>query len=66
MNINGVIGMLLSLSINGVNNKHLLASMMGDGSVVVIGLFVVLAIIAGVVLFLKKRKKDSKGEGEDE
>lgn len=66
MNINGVIGMLLSLNVNVVNNKHLLASMMGDGSVVVIGLFVVLAIIAAVVLFLKKRKKDSKGEGEDE
>ena len=66
MNFNGGVSMFLSLNMDGVNGKHLIASMLGEGSLIVIGLFVVLAILVAVIFFLRKKKKDNKGDNKDE
>lgn len=63
MNFNGGISMFLSLNMDG---KHLIASMLGEGSLIVIGLFVVLAILVAVIFFLRKKKKVNKGDNKDE
>jgi hypothetical protein len=66
MNYNGIIGMLLALNTDLGNGKHLYGSMFGNGSVAIICSILGVAILAAIIIFLQKKKKDNKGENDDE
>ena len=59
MNFEGMIK-LLSINIDKNNGKHLFGTLINNGSLVVIGLILVLAIVTAIVIFLRKKKKDNK------
>lgn len=48
------------------NGKTLFGSLLGTGSLVAIGSILGIAAIVAVVLYLRKKKSDSKGENDDE
>lgn len=48
------------------NGKHMIASLLGNGSVVVICSIIGVAVIAAVVIYMRKKKKDDKGDKGDE
>ncbi len=54
------------LNIDKANGKHLFGSLIDNGSVVVIGAIVGLAILAAVIIFWRKKKKGQKGKKENE
>ena len=57
----GEIIKLMALNTGGLNNgKNLFGSLISDGSLIVIGVIAGLAILAGVIIFLRKKKKDKK------
>ena len=51
--------MLPDLNTGTSNGKHLVASLFGKGAIVIIGVIVCLAIIAAVVIYTQKMKKDN-------
>lgn len=57
---------LLSLNIDESIGKKLFGSLFSSGSVPIICTIAGLAIIAAVVIYIKKKKKGNKGENEDE
>lgn len=59
MDFNGMFNQL-AIEIGDTNGKHLFASLFSDGSLAVIGAIAALAIVAGVIIFLKKKKKGNK------
>ena len=48
------------------DDNELLASLFGDGSIIIIGSFFGLAVLAAIVVYLQKKKKINKGENKDE
>ena len=52
--------------ITTIDGKHLLGSLFGKGSIVMICAIVGVAILAAIVIYLQKKKKGSKGDNEDE
>ncbi len=58
--------MLPDLNTGTSNGKHLVASLFGKGAIVIIGVIVCLAIIAAVVIYTQKMKKDNQGDNDDE
>lgn len=60
------IGMLMALNMGGVNVKKLIASLLGNGSVIVICSFLGVAILAAIIIFWRKKKKGNKGRKDDE
>ena len=59
MDFNGMFNQL-ALEIGDINGKHLFGSLFSDGSLAVIGAIAAVAIVAGVIIFLKKKKKGNK------
>lgn len=57
---------LLALNIDKTNGKHLFGSLINDGSLIVIGSVAGLAVLAAIVIFLRKKKKGNKEENENE
>ena len=47
-------------------DSELVASLFGGGSIVVICSFLGLAVLAAIVIYIQKKKKDNKGAKEDE
>ena len=62
----GVSAVLTDLNTNVSNGKHMVGSLFGNGTVVVIGVMIALAVLAGVVIYLQKKKKGNKGKNENE
>ena len=56
---------LLSINIDKNNGKHLFGTLINNGSLVVIGLIAVLAIVTAIVIFLRKKKKDNEEKDEN-
>ncbi|MBR6548086.1 MAG: hypothetical protein IKT68_00945 [Clostridia bacterium] len=54
--------MLAALETGGSGGKHMLASLMGKGSIVMIGVLVGLAVVAAVVVYVRTRKKKTKAK----
>ena len=65
MNVNSGAGLLLALNVDKEGGKKLVASLIGNGSVIVIGAILGLAVIVATIMFLRK-KKNNKGEKDDE
>lgn len=65
MNLDGMVR-LLALNIDKTNGKRLFGSLINDGSLVVIGSIAGLAILAAIIIFLRKKKKGNKEENENE
>lgn len=64
MNFNGM-DRLLAFNIDKTNGKHLFGSLISNGSLIVIGSIAGLAILAAVIIFLRKKKKDNKEENDN-
>lgn len=56
---------LLSINTDINNGKHLFGTLINNGSLVVIGLIAVLAIVTAIVIFLRKKKKDNEEKDEN-
>ena len=52
--------------ITAADGKHLVASLFGKGSLVMIGVIAGIALIAVLAVNLQKKKSGSKGEKKDE
>jgi uncharacterized membrane protein YuzA (DUF378 family) len=48
------------------NGKNLFGSLFGNGSIVMICVLAGIAVLAAIVIYLQKKRKDNKGENEDE
>jgi hypothetical protein len=64
MNLNGMAS-LLALDANLGDGKHLFGSLLGNGSLIAIGVIVGAAIVAAIVIFLLKKKKSNKEDNEN-
>ncbi|MBQ5910471.1 MAG: LPXTG cell wall anchor domain-containing protein [Clostridia bacterium] len=63
MNFDGMVK-LLALNIDNTSGKRLFGSLINDGSLVVIGAIAGLAILAAVIIFLRKKKNKDENENE--
>ena len=57
MNFSGMVD-LLTLEVNKENGKLLFGSLIDNGSLIVIGAIAGVAILAAIIIFLRKKKKD--------
>ena len=48
------------------NDNELVASLFGDGSLVIVCSFFGFAVLAAIVIYLQKKKKGNKGDNDDE
>ena len=62
MKTNGLLGVLLALNTDLGNGKHLFGSMIGNGTLAIIGSVLGLAILVAIIVFLRKKKKDNKAD----
>ena len=47
-------------------DSELVASLFGDGSLLIVCTFFGLAVLAGTIIYLQKKKKGNKGDNDDE
>jgi uncharacterized membrane protein YuzA (DUF378 family) len=57
---------LPALNKSDPDDSDLVASLFGEGSVVMICLIIGVAVLAAIIIFLQKKKKSNKGENENE
>jgi uncharacterized membrane protein YuzA (DUF378 family) len=57
---------LPALNKSDPDDSDLVASLFGEGSVVMICLIIGVAVLAAIIIFLQKKKKINKGENENE
>jgi predicted MFS family arabinose efflux permease len=59
MDFNGMFNQL-AIEIGEISGKHLFGSLFSDGSLAVIGAIAAVAIISGIIIFLRKKNKGNK------
>ena len=50
--------MLAALEYEGINDKHLFGSLFGNGSIPLICAIIGVAIVAGIIIYIQKNKKN--------
>ena len=58
--------MKLASEVINPNGKHLLGSLFGEGSLIAIGSLVAIAVAVAIVVCVTKKRKNNKGDNEDE
>lgn len=54
--------MIMNLDIGNGNGKHLFGSVIDNGSLIVIGAIAGVAILAAVIIFLRKKKNEDENK----